>query len=438
MKILTLTKKQRFKIFNYLLGICLITCLCFQPVFSQTTENARRHITNLAGENMFGRGYVFDGLSRAESYIDSCFSAYNLAQFSSLKGYKQKVSYSANTFPGEMQVICNDSILTPGIDFMIEPHSPELSGSFECVVITKADIFLGKKIPNLDNKVLVIDDRNPMEIEKKELDKINQSLLYTSVTKTKIAAIVELTDKKLSWNCADFTGNCPYIKINSVRLPETIETIEFNIEQKFVKKYKSNNLCGYIEGTEKPDSLLVFTAHYDHLGMMGMATAFPGANDNASGVAMLLELIDYYTQNPPPYTLVFIAFTGEEMGLLGSQHFVDKPPFELSAIRFLINFDLAGTGGEGIQIVNSTVFTQEVQLLDSLNTAHSLLPQIKKRGESCNSDHCPFYQKNVPSYFIYTLGGIDAYHDVYDRPETLPLTAFGEYAQLIQLFVSHL
>jgi Zn-dependent M28 family amino/carboxypeptidase len=172
--------------------------------------------------------------------------------------------------------------------------------------------------------------------------------------------------------------------------------------------------------------------------MMGAATAFPGANDNASGIAMLLELIKHYTQTPPPYTLVFIAFTGEEMGLLGSRHFADNPPFDLSTIRFLINFDLAGTGSEGIQIVNSTIFTQEAQLLDSLNVAHSLLPQIKKRGESCNSDHCPFYQKNTPSYFIYTLGGIDAYHDVYDRPETLPLTTFTEYSQLIQLFISHL
>lgn len=423
------------KIFKTLLcGIYLSTTV----LVAQTVDDAYKHIQILAGKDMYGRGYVNNGINKAGMYIDSCFGAHNLIPFTSLSGYKQEFSYSTNTFPGTMEVRIFNQTLTPGIDYIIEPHSPKLSGTFSCVFITKEDIFLGKKLPNIDGKVLVIDDRNPISIEAHDLNKINQALQYLSIGKNKIIAIVELTDKKLTWGAADFVGNCPYITINSEKAPQTFNSISISIEQTYIKKFSSFNVCGYIEGTEKKDSLIVLTAHYDHLGMMGAHTIFPGANDNASGIAMLFNLIQYFSKNPPKYTIVFIALSGEEIGLRGAFHFVENSPFPLNKIRFLLNIDLAGTGDEGIQIVNSTIFTQETSLLDSLNNTYNLLPTIKKRGEACISDHCPFYQKGVRSFFIYTLGGIQAYHDVYDKPETLPLTAFINYAQLLQLFIENI
>ena len=421
----------------------LRTCFCIvfvsaaQLNYAQTTDT-QKHIEVLAGTSMYGRGYVNNGIHKAGMYIDSCFGAYKLIPFKSLSGYKQNFSYSANTFPGTMEVRINNQIFTPGIDYIIEPHSPKLSGTFPCIFITKEDIFLEKKLPNIDGKVLVIDDRNPVSIDPNALNKINQALQYLSIEKNKIIAIVELTDKKLTWGAADFVGNCPYITINSNKTPHTFDTITILIEQTFIKKFSTYNVCGYIEGTEKKDSLIVLTAHYDHLGMMGANTVFPGANDNASGISMLLNLIQYFSKNPPKYTIVFVALSGEEIGLRGAFHFVENSPFPLENIRFLLNIDLAGTGDEGIQIVNSTIFAQESSLLDSLNNTHNLLPAIKKRGEACISDHCPFYQKGVRSFFIYTLGGIQAYHDVYDKHETLPLTAFTNYARLLQLFIEHI
>jgi len=104
----------------------------------------------------------------------------------------------------------------------------------------------------------------------------------------------------------------------------------------------------------------------------------------------------------------------------------------------MINFDIAGTGDDGIQVVNGSVFKDEFELMRKINESDNLLPQVKIRGEACNSDHCLFYQKGVPSFFIYTLGGIQAYHDIDDRPETLPLTAFENYFKLITNFVERL
>jgi Zn-dependent M28 family amino/carboxypeptidase len=186
------------------------------------------------------------------------------------------------------------------------------------------------------------------------------------------------------------------------------------------------------------DSLIVLTAHYDHLGMMGSKTIFPGANDNASGTALLLSLVKHYAAQPQKYTIVFIAFAGEEIGLIGSGYFTENPVFPLTKIKFLVNFDMAGTGDDGIQVVNGKIYQSKFDLLTKLNNEGSLMKQVKIRGEACNSDHCMFHSKGVPCFFIYTLGGIQAYHDVYDKADTLPFTDFEDYFRLITAFIAKL
>ena len=167
---------------------------------------------------------------------------------------------------------------------------------------------------------------------------------------------------------------------------------------------------------------------------MGQDTYFPGANDNASGVSLLLNLAKHYSKNPQPYTIVFICFSGEEAGLIGSKFFSEHPLIPLEKIRFLINLDLAGTGDEGITVVNASVFTKEFEWMKTINKEQNYFPQIKSRGKAANSDHYWFTEKGVPSFFIYALGGIKAYHDVDDRSETLPLTEYDDLFQLIVRF----
>jgi hypothetical protein len=110
----------------------------------------------------------------------------------------------------------------------------------------------------------------------------------------------------------------------------------------------------------------------------------------------------------------------------------------LKIIKFLINFDLAGTGDECIQVVNGKKYQNKFDLLTSINKERILLPQIKIRGEACNSDHCMFQMKGVPCFYIYTLGGIQAYHDIYDTGETSPLTEFQDYFTLMAEFINRI
>src|SRR6201999_64747 len=100
---------------------------------------------------------------------------------------------------------------------------------------------------------------------------------------------------------------------------KTVDEIEVSVGAKFIRNYTSQNVIGYVKGKDNPDSFIVFTAHYDHLGQMGKKVYFPGANDNASGVAMLLSLARYYSkpEHKPKCSIVFIAFGGEEVALLG-------------------------------------------------------------------------------------------------------------------------
>jgi Zn-dependent M28 family amino/carboxypeptidase len=167
---------------------------------------------------------------------------------------------------------------------------------------------------------------------------------------------------------------------------------------------------------------------------MGENTFFPGANDNASGISMLLEMARYYAQFPPAYSVVFICFAGEEAGLIGSKYFTTHPLIPLKKIRFLTNVDLAGTGDEGITVVNATEFQNAFTLLNCINDSSNLLTKINARGKAANSDHYWFTEKGVPSFFIYTLGGIKAYHDVNDKAETLPFTEFDDLLTLLIRF----
>jgi len=359
------------------------------PVFSQDLHNARKTIKKLTSKAMWGRGYTNNGMEKAADFICSAFKAYGLTPMG-VTDFKQLFSFPVNTFPGKMQVTINGKKLSPGKDYIVMPQS------------------IGK-------------------IAKGKLEQ-KDSITFADTSQRVIAILKD----KLTWSPAiqqdDFTG----IQIQKKAVKGAPTNFEINIENSFIPEFNAANICGIVKGTEKPDSVLVITAHYDHLGGMGSKTYFPGANDNASGISFLLALAKYYATNPQPYTIAFICFAGEEAGLLGSKYFTEHPLLPLEKIRFLINVDMVGTGQTGITVVNATIHPKEFSILNQLNDKNKYLSKINSRGKAANSDHYFFTEKGVPAFFIYTTGGIDAYHDIYDRAKTLPLT---EFQDLFKLFV---
>ncbi|TAD86208.1 MAG: M28 family peptidase [Bacteroidetes bacterium] len=112
------------------------------------------------------------------------------------------------------------------------------------------------------------------------------------------------------------------------------------------------NVLGIIRGTKQPDSVLVLSAHYDHLGVKNGKT-YHGADDNASGVATLLEAASYFTQHPPQHSMVFCFFDAEESGLKGAFHFVGHlpEPLQLNSIKVNINLDMVSRNHVGNELI---------------------------------------------------------------------------------------
>jgi aminopeptidase YwaD len=356
--------------------------------FSQDIAFGRKIVDTLTSPYFWGRGYTNDGMKKAADFLANEFKTYGLEPMT--KNYLQPFSYPVNTFPGKMELTVNGKALVPGVDFIVSPEtkSVKASGDFE----------------QLDSIQF---------INRKEM------------------VVIKMQDK-LTWSVATEAADYYLLLVDKKALDKTPETFKVNIDNKLISSFKTANVCGLVKGTVKPDSIIFITAHYDHLGGMGKDTYFPGANDNASGVALLLNLAHYYAQHPQKYSIGFILFAGEEAGLIGSKYFTENPLVPLKNIRFLINTDLAGTGEEGITVVNATEFSKEFAAMQQINKENNLLFAINARGKAANSDHYFFTEKGVPSFFFYTLGGIKAYHDVFDKAATLPL---NEHEDLFKLLV---
>ena len=357
--------------------------------FGQDLKYVRKTLNTLTSADFWGRGYTKNGMDKAADFIQSEFRSFGLQPLDGEK-FKQPFQFAVNTFPGKMDLSINNKKLIPGKDFIIHQAS----------VGVKATTILEQK------------------------DSIN--FLAAS------SRILVTVEDKLTWSVAQKVNDYTQVFVKKSALNETPKTIVVDIENTFVPNFRAANICGVVKGKIKPDSIILITAHYDHLGGMGKDTYFPGANDNGSGISFLLSLAKYYAKNPQKYTIAFICFAGEEAGILGSKYFTENPLIPLSNIRFLINVDMVGTGETGATVVNATQYPKEFEALKKINEEGKFLVKINPRGKAANSDHYFFTEKGVPAFFLYTQGGIAAYHDVFDKAETLPFTV---YENLFKLFV---
>lgn len=396
---------------------------------AQDTTYARQVIHKLCSEKFSGRGYVNDGDKKAAKFIADEFKRMNIAKPGS--DYFQEFNFRVNTFPSKMEVKIDRKELVAGKDFIVHPASSSAKSKYTAISLKKYN-----GVENLLNAAhscfLVYKD----SLNDNEYSQL-QSDLYSKVIKS--GAFVFVEQRKLTWSVSTVRFEVPVITILQ-HAPKEGDEVFLNIKSVFVTHHYTQNIIGVIPSDIKTDSTIVFTAHYDHLGKMGKHTYFPGANDNASGTSMLLNLVKYYSNNNQSirYNLVFIAFAGEEAGLIGSKFYTENPLFPLSKIKFLINMDLMGTGDDGMMVVNATEYKKQFELLKKINEQENYLVKIGERGKAKNSDHYYFAEKGVPCFFFYTMGGIAAYHDVYDVSATLPLTEYTDVFRLITDFVSQL
>ena len=436
-----------------------------------TTTELQNHIKYLASDSLKGRLTGTPGDSLAAEYIKSKFTEYGLVPLSGdgLQRFKVTDKLLAGK---ENSLSIDGKKFTADQDFT--PVSFSENGS------AKAEVVFAGYGFSINNDSLKWDDYKGIDVKNKwvmilrsDPEPDNQNSKYSSFSSDRNKAMVAkdlgaagvLLVSGQSFDNSDtfdlltkggFSVGIPVLRIKrsvaDVLLLRTKQNIN-NLEKK-INTYKKpvsfttgtvaegrSEIINYLTNTRNVAMLLpgedemlkneymIFGAHFDHLGLGGSGTGsratdtiavHHGADDNASGTALLIELAGKFagTKNSHKRSLVFVAFTGEEEGMFGSKYFLENPVIDISKINIMVNFDMVGRLKETKDLQISGVGTADslkeraVAVVDTSNLRLSFTDE-----GSGSSDHSAFYSRDIPVLF-FTTGAHYDYHrpsDTWDK-----------------------
>jgi hypothetical protein len=206
-------------------------------------------------------------------------------------------------------------------------------------------------------------------------------------------------------------------------------------------RQRTENVIGLLPGSDSKlkDENIVIGAHYDHLGFgyfgardsSAAGQIHHGADDNASGTAVVLQLAERMARsNPKPAkTIIFVAFSGEELGLNGSRYYVDHPPIPLSATKAMINLDMVGRLKENRLTVFGTHSAKELSGIVT-EAARRLGLEIRESDSIGRSDQMSFYNKKIPALHFFT-GSHPDYHRPTDTWEKINAAGMAKVSDLV-------
>ncbi|MCW5520647.1 M28 family peptidase [Aureitalea sp. L0-47] len=212
----------------------------------------------------------------------------------------------------------------------------------------------------------------------------------------------------------------------------------------------SENIVAYIKGSEKPEEVIVLSAHYDHVGKRDNGDIYNGADDDGSGTVAMLEIAEAFQKavkdgNGPKRSILFLHVTGEEIGLYGSKYYTENPLFPLENTLCNLNTDMIGridpdkAGGEDyIYLIGSDKLSQELHdLSEAVNEKYVNLELDYKFNDDNDpnrfyyrSDHYNFAKKNIPVIFYFN-GVHEDYHQPTDTPDKIEYELMSKRARLI-------
>lgn len=284
--------------------------------------------------------------------------------------------------------------------------------------------------------------RPNLELGQKATEPDGIPLIYISSAKANrilVQANLALSHQKLEKKMGKM-GTSIYA---DMKLPVKIEV------NKVREELISENVLAYLEGTEKPDELVVVTAHYDHLGRKG-DKIFNGADDDGSGTTTLIELAQAFAQakkdgNGPKRSMLFMTVSGEEKGLLGSEYYADNPVFPLKNTVANLNIDMIGRIDKNhapdsnyVYLIGSDKLSTELHALsEEMNKKHGGLELDYTYNDENDpnrfyyrSDHYNFAKNNIPVIFYFT-GVHDDYHQPTDTVDKIMFQKMEKIARLV-------
>ena len=406
---------------------------------------AQAIVDTLASPYFGGRGYSDNGDSLAASYIASQFEEAGLSPL--LDTYFQDFSLQVAVHDSTPALVVNGQPLRLGKDFLPYDSSPGISVQNHTHIVHAGS---GIILPNLgineyagkntQGAIVILQDAIPDSIRSNP-EVVSEYLSRT--VRTEIAAqlgakaVVFITASPLAYGGNFRPAAIPACIAHQSTWPKDVHSVGLEITSRLQVPVTTNNVIGYQQGARFPGQYIVLMGHYDHLGRLGPDHYFPGANDNASGIALMVNIASSFKDSPQSFSLVYIAFSGEEQGLIGSRYFVQHTPIPLDSIRFVINLDMVASGNGGLVALGGNESPEAYSLLKKLNDSLQLGP-IRKRSNAPNSDHYFFLQQGVPGFFIYTDKGTQPYHHMEDLPETLNWEEYEDTYTLVKRFIESL
>ncbi len=214
----------------------------------------------------------------------------------------------------------------------------------------------------------------------------------------------------------------------------------------------SENIVAFIKGSEKPDEIIVISAHYDHVGLDKAGNVYNGADDDGSGTVSLLEMAQAFKQavkdgNGPKRSILFLHVTGEEIGLYGSRYYTDNPLFPLANTVCNLNTDMIGRidpdkedNPNYIYLIGSDKLSQELHDVSEMVNKKYVNLELDYTYNDDNdpnrfyyrSDHYNFAKNNIPVIFYFNGTHAD-YHKITDTPDKIEYELMAKRAQLIFL-----
>jgi len=453
---------------------------CMTAMKSITAAECLDHVAYLASSDLAGRSPCDAGFDKSAAYVGKYFGKTGLlplmedSSFYQVFSVNRNVIQDGNEFALELLIPSPLGKDTIEIYYDIEDDFLPAGISSSCNMTTDA-VFAGYGITSNENDwndykkldvkgkaVMVLGGTPPLKdanfgslyrVSRKAefAKKAGASALLVvgkpigSISNKQSVPVISISEQVaneiLKGTGQDIKGLKEKIKEEQKSISLKIKhNVKIRINAEITQDCKTMNILGYIEGSDPDlrDEFIVIGAHVDHLGEID-GRVFHGANDNASGTAVVMEVAEALSllKEAPKRSVLFIAFTGEEMGLLGSSYFVENPHMDISNIKAMINLDMVGSGDDAIMVVGGHSFPEFAQLFDTLAGQYIHVP-IKRRWTSANSDHFPFHNAGIPSVFLYAMNGVPAYHSSNDKAETLNPEVMENVGRLVFMTVFRL
>ncbi|WP_289644718.1 M28 family peptidase [Maribacter aestuarii] len=459
------------KAFSNLLLLLCVYSLSAQTDIEKTMETVNQskiegHIYFLADDLLKGRATGTPELKITASYLANTLRGYGVKPNPKTNDYYQDVKLKRVLPPSEVSVQINDMKIE---DYaLIFPSPVQLEGDALFLNYGLLDDYTGKDVKD---KVIIVKAGGPDAQDARTAYGLRMEKQKMAKEKG-VSAIIELLDtNENTWNFMSHNFNEAKLMVaenengeddksydqqvahlwaldtggalTTKWEPSTALTAKIKLSEKNEEAVISQNVIGIVEGTDPKlkDEYIIYSAHYDHVGIGTPDetgdTIYNGSRDNAVGTTTVLSMAENLAKYPTKRSALFILFTGEEAGLLGSEYYVENPVLPLNQMVYCFNSDNGGYNDTSLAtIIGLTRTTAEKNIASAATTfgLKAIEDPAKEQGLFDRSDNVNFAKKGIPSpTFSLGFSSFDGdvtkyYHRPGDEADTL------DYDYLLKFF----